>query len=1181
MAPPKILILGSTDFAFKHTSISGDVNQLFFALQQQQSPKDERLAVVHFSPSDDSHANEKRLDWSLCGFDIVALQSRGIPIPGVIASDEFPKKIPYLLLHQYLDMDKVSRKASLTVYQRQHTHTIMHANSAGVFGIHLRRIAIRRSFPFVASHHDYVRRFLEHCIRTVVQSLKDHSRPLDQSVNRDFFRELFPFLADEPELFQPIADILADTKIAYRHLSKSYPPLIRQIGRAFFALGKRLNGYVYDKVEGGKALVRIHENLRSLNGSIRKRYGVGDQPLAEMADPVIEQTLRLFVHRYLGWFYRPAEIVLIFDEAEREFLHSIGVPDNKIHYLNHRSTNLVAEYYDVCQNADERRSQRDAQIPHVESLTDFQWKPSTPNQASFKPFCTISDLHLADGDSFDRMEALAELYPLLHTKGIKSIIYNGDLGELSASRKKYQSHRNRINWVRHSYIKGITDERIPQNADAFVSIAALKNGVYSTSQKDKVIRQMIKSAGRAGLRLHINGDEMGILVNPHHEAPRQGSLIDIEEMLLYGNHDEGLTLEDEFPGIRPARGLVHFDEAMGAVFTHGHILGLDHLVSAITESDEHEELISQLSKSRLGEALETQEVLHDLATLCWRYTERALNSRWLWKHALQPTVSRVVRRLRKHQSWELPNSMDDATKSQFWASLISPADDVERCAMLASAFHKKDQPSWVCCYGHSHIPAIDKINVRCPKTGQAHTKMVVNSGKFHGDLITAAIVNFPEITIFYWSKRDKQWRMHMYECLSDSEIADVLGRSKGPPVTSNQKTSRVSVDSGFVMHEVPTEGDGHITRFCALYPEYLNHGDVCSVLSGPRANRIDIPGGAHHRCCGLQIRYRQDGGVDTVGTTNAYFAQIRKVVREARLLAPAIPKFAAIVSDYGPTVKLAHKEATREAKKFGRLNSLPDLYAISHQASLDSQQKHVPRPPTSFSNDIQQRTIDMLRGTVNIGFHYERYSEEIMPPMIRPPVFSTPAEFDGDFVMVYLRGALDRIIQFLSGVSLPIRWKVFHRTATQVTSVAPNISVHPTSREVFTRDLFHCKGVFADAGFGLTSEALHLGLPLVCRPIPRHYEQQCNAAALALISSVGIVRDFSLKEDVQILRSTLGETLDISQPLQRCGSVGPIKPFPNVAQEVVAKILKDTGYQRPTVTGDRTEYEHASVANHD
>jgi hypothetical protein len=282
---------------------------------------------------------------------------------------------------------------------------------------------------------------------------------------------------------------------------------------------------------------------------------------------------------------------------------------------------------------------------------------------------------------------------------------------------------------------------------------------------------------------------------------------------------------------------------------------------------------------------------------------------------------------------------------------------------------------------------------------------------------------------------------------------------------------------------------------------------------------------------------------------------------EAQQLAPFLRHFRYVISDYGPTLKFAYQHSRRSTRKPNGSGNLPPLIQLSHQAALDSRQSSIPRPAGDGCGRAEtwlgQQAIDLLRGDRNFGFHYEQYNENILPPLIRSDLLETSAAFDGDHVLVYVRSAIDTLAALLDSVGLPLEWRIYTPQVQQETKLGRRIWACPYDRRRFREDLLHCLGLFSDCGFGLSSEALHLGLPFVGRPIPNHYEQQCNAAALAEISDVGIVRDLRSETAIRILRAMFSSSPKDRQRRIRFGRLGEVGPFNGVAEQVAARIFHD------------------------
>jgi uncharacterized protein (TIGR00661 family) len=59
-----------------------------------------------------------------------------------------------------------------------------------------------------------------------------------------------------------------------------------------------------------------------------------------------------------------------------------------------------------------------------------------------------------------------------------------------------------------------------------------------------------------------------------------------------------------------------------------------------------------------------------------------------------------------------------------------------------------------------------------------------------------------------------------------------------------------------------------------------------------------------------------------------------------------------------------------------------------------------------------------------------------------------------------------------------------------------NVTYFPINQKDFNKSLINCDGIITGGGFETPAEALYLGKKILSIPIRKHYEQECNAAAL-------------------------------------------------------------------------------------
>ena len=100
---------------------------------------------------------------------------------------------------------------------------------------------------------------------------------------------------------------------------------------------------------------------------------------------------------------------------------------------------------------------------------------------------------------------------------------------------------------------------------------------------------------------------------------------------------------------------------------------------------------------------------------------------------------------------------------------------------------------------------------------------------------------------------------------------------------------------------------------------------------------------------------------------------------------------------------------------------------------------------------------------------------------------------------VYLPAYSDkRIIRILSAIK-NIEWQVFSKHSKKRYQEG-NIFIRPIENDAFIESLLSCTGILCGAGFETPAEALFLKKKLLVIPMKGQYEQQCNAAALALMN---------------------------------------------------------------------------------
>jgi uncharacterized protein (TIGR00661 family) len=111
----------------------------------------------------------------------------------------------------------------------------------------------------------------------------------------------------------------------------------------------------------------------------------------------------------------------------------------------------------------------------------------------------------------------------------------------------------------------------------------------------------------------------------------------------------------------------------------------------------------------------------------------------------------------------------------------------------------------------------------------------------------------------------------------------------------------------------------------------------------------------------------------------------------------------------------------------------------------------------------------------------------LFPPILRREVLAaTPTA--GDHLLVYVTSPSPDLVKLLQQVRANFVAYGFGLEGRQA-----NILFKKPEMEGFLRDLAACRGIVANAGFSLVSEALHLGKPYLAVPVKNQFEQIFNA----------------------------------------------------------------------------------------
>ena len=281
-----------------------------------------------------------------------------------------------------------------------------------------------------------------------------------------------------------------------------------------------------------------------------------------------------------------------------------------------------------------------------------------------------------------------------------------------------------------------------------------------------------------------------------------------------------------------------------------------------------------------------------------------------------------------------------------------------------------------------------------------------------------------------------------------------------------------------ILYGVQGTGNGHLARARVFAPALARAGHEVDWLFSGRdpSGYFDLEafGAARHlRGLGLVVRH---GRIDRLATAR----RIRPLRLARELLDVRPERYDLVVSDYEPLSAWA-----------GKLEGVP-VVGIGHQQAFAGTDADgcVPEPDGDRLGRAVLRRF--APADVGLGMHWARFRPTILPPVVDT---SLALADDEGFTLVYRPFESSRtLVAELNRVERT-RFELFAPDVRDRERVG-NVLLRPCSHGVFRERLVRASGVMCSTGFELVSEALHLGLPVLTRPLPGQHEQQANALAL-------------------------------------------------------------------------------------
>ncbi len=322
-----------------------------------------------------------------------------------------------------------------------------------------------------------------------------------------------------------------------------------------------------------------------------------------------------------------------------------------------------------------------------------------------------------------------------------------------------------------------------------------------------------------------------------------------------------------------------------------------------------------------------------------------------------------------------------------------------------------------------------------------------------------------------------------------------------------------------ILYGVQGTGNGHISRARLMASEFARLDVPVDYLFSGRAQAayFDMEEFANRRFeTGLSFKTHR-GRIRKLQTLKN--SKLLSCAREITAL--RTDRYKLVISDFEPTSAWA-----------ARLRGTPTL-ALGHQYALT---QRAPMP----QGDLFAKWIARHFTPANqrIGFHWHPYDSLTLPPMIDTTL--TPISNSQSFTLVYLPfEELQETLTLLQQLRSE-HFVVYSPDVSRETQ-SRNVSIYPLSKNGFRHHLQRCTRVICNTGFELIAESLHLGKPVLTKPLAGQFEQVANAMALKELQLASITPQISVLGLDKFLASTETRSRII---------------YPNVARELAEFCLQ-------------------------
>ena len=285
-----------------------------------------------------------------------------------------------------------------------------------------------------------------------------------------------------------------------------------------------------------------------------------------------------------------------------------------------------------------------------------------------------------------------------------------------------------------------------------------------------------------------------------------------------------------------------------------------------------------------------------------------------------------------------------------------------------------------------------------------------------------------------------------------------------------------------ILYGVNGEGAGHSTRAKEVLSHLLAHGHGVHVASFDRGLQNLKSHFEVTEIYGFRFSY-VNNRVKYKRTIAKNLVTVPQATRSLKQLSDLVDRenINLVITDFEPlTCHIGHKRR------------LP-IISIDNQHCLTNAVVSYPRHcrRDAAAAKIVTRLMTPRANTYLVISFFDapirKRNTFLFPPLLRQEILAArPTE--GDHVLVYVTSPAPALAKLLSSVRSRFVAYGFGQEGTE-----GNIAFKKPSLDGFFSDLITARGVIANSGFSLVTEALHLGKPYLAVPVSHQFEQVFNA----------------------------------------------------------------------------------------